>query len=317
MRILIIGAGVTGSIYASFLINARTKLEKRLKESVDIKILARGETYKKIKENGLKIRHHIQDIITIDQIPVINSLETKDRYDYILIFLRKNQISGLLPDLSVNSSKNFVFIGNNGTGADDIKNSISPNKLILGFPGVGGVKEGDTICSVHKKKPTITLGAVVSRQGKPAGKLRRIMRISGINAKGCSNMDSWLKYHIALVSPVANAIYFDGGDNITLSRNNDILKVMVRAIKEGYIALRSLNYPVKPAKLMTMMILPEYIIRGKLKKLLSSEMGKLVIDDHCKAAPEEMKEIADEFQLIIRDSSTEKENLQKLYEQKI
>ena len=41
MRLLIIGAGVTGSIYASYLINAKKKLEHKLKEQVDIKILAR------------------------------------------------------------------------------------------------------------------------------------------------------------------------------------------------------------------------------------------------------------------------------------
>jgi len=315
MRILIIGAGVTGSIYASFLINSRNKLEKRLKESVEITILARGETYKRIKENGLKIRHYLQNVITIDQIPVIKSLETKDTYDYILIFLRKNQIAGLLPDLSSNNSKNFVFIGNSGTGADQIKKYISPAKIILGFPGVGGVIEKGMICSVHKNKPDITIGTLNRKQGKPVRKLRKAMRVSGIKVKGCNNMDSWLKYHIALVSPVANAIYYDGGDNISLSRNSEVLKIMVRAVKEGYKALKSLKYPVKPAKLMVMMVMPDYIIRGKLKKILSSELGKLVIYDHCKAAPEEMKLIADEFQSIIQDSLKEKENLLKLYEQ--
>ena len=112
MRILIIGAGVTGSLYASFLINAKKKLEKRLKEPVEIKILARGETFRKINDNGLKIQHHIQNIITIDQIPVIKTLDNKDTYDYILIFLRKTQIKDLLPDLASNNSRNFAFVGN-------------------------------------------------------------------------------------------------------------------------------------------------------------------------------------------------------------
>lgn len=317
MRILIIGAGVTGSIYASFLVNARKQLEKRLKESVEIKILVRGETYNRIKENGLKIRHHVQDIITIDQIPVIKFLGNQDSYDYVLIFLRKNQIAGLLPDITANNSKNFVFVGNNGTGVEHLKKSINPNKIILGFPGVGGMRENDTICSVHKSKPLITLGAYNNKRRKPLRKLRKIMRISGINVKRSRNMNSWLKYHLALVSPVANAIYFDGGDNISLSRNSEVLTIMINAIREGYKALRSLKYPVKPAKLVIMMMFPDFLIKGKLKKLLSSDMGKLLIYNHCKVAPDEMKEIAHEFQTIINDSPAEKENLLKLYEQMI
>lgn len=317
MRILVIGAGVTGSLYASYLISNRKRLEKRLREEVEIKILARGETYRKIKENGLKIRHHIQKIITIDQIPVINTLENKDAYDYVLIFLRKTQINHLLPDLASNNSKNFAFIGNNGTGAEEIKKYLAMNKIILGFPGVGGAREGDAIRSVHKNKLPLTLGAANQNSSKAMRKLLRILRLSGIAARGCRNMDSWLKYHIALVSPLANALTIDGGDNVALSRNDDSIKIVVNAIREGYSALRELKYPVKPAKLMTMMLMPDYVIRGKLKKLLSSEMGKLLIYDHCKAAPEEVKAIADEFQFIIHASSKQKENLQKLYQQMV
>ncbi len=317
MRILIIGAGVTGSIYASFLASNKNKLEKRLKESVEIKILAKGETSKTITENGLKIKHHLQSIITIDQISVIKSLGSKDIYDYILIFLRKTQIESLLPDLAANNSKNFVFVGNNGTGIEHLKKSVSPGKIILGFPLVGGVKEGETIRSVHKNKPPIVLGAANSTQNKSVRKLKKILRVSGIAPKSSSNMDSWLKYHIALVSPLANAIYANGGDSSSLAQNKELLKVTTSAIREGYNALRELKYPVKPSILMIQMILPDYIIRGKLKMLLSSELGKLLVEDHCKAAPEEMKKIAREFQQVISRSSNGKENLHKLYEQMI
>lgn len=317
MRILIIGAGVTGSIYASFLANNRNKLEKRLKESVEIKILARGETSKKITENGLKIKHHLQNIITIDQISVIKTLGNKDRYDYVLIFLRKTQLESLLPDLTSNNSKNFVFIGNNGTGIDHLKKSIPPRKIILGFPRVGGVKEGDTIRSVHKNRPPIVLGATNPTQQKLMRRLKKILRVSGITPKRSSNMDSWLKYHIALVSPLAYAIYADGGDSSSLSQNTELLKITTSAIREGYKALRELKYPVKPSILMIKMILPDCVIRAKLKRLLSSELGKLLIENHCNAAPEEIEVIAMEFQQLISNSSNEKKNLQMLYEQMI
>jgi len=316
MRILIIGAGVTGSIYASFLINAKDKLEQKLKEQVDIKILARGETYTRINEHGLKIKHHIQNITTIDQIPVIKTLETKDIYDYVLIFLRKTQVASLLPDIAINQSKHFVFLGNNGTGTEEYSKSISNNKIVLGFPGVGGKREDDVIVSVHRDKPPVTIGAVSAQSRQKVRRLAKILRIAKIKVDLSNNIDSWLKYHIALVSPIANGIYYDGGDNYTLAENNDVLKMIVKAIREGHVALRSLKFPAKPAKLMLMMLFPDFLIKGKIKKLLSTETGRLVTYEHCMAAPEEMLEMTNEFKSIIADSPIPIDNIEKLFEQK-
>ena len=91
---------------------------------------------------------------------------------------------------------------------------------------------------------------------------------------------------------------------------------MVKAIREGYVSLRSLKFPVKPAKLMLMMLFPDFLIKGKVKKLLSSEMGRLVTYEHCMAAPEEMIEMAEEFKTIISDSSVQIDNIEKLSQQK-
>jgi len=313
MRILIIGAGVTGSVYASYLITSKSRLQKKLKEDVEIKILARGEWYKKIKENGLKINHHIQKYTSIDQIPVINTLDSGDKYDFVLIFLRKTQVDDLIPDLAMNTSKNFVFIGNNGDGAEIYRKSIKLNKIILGFPGVGGSRENDHVNSVHGNKPLLTIGSGNNKNRKPVGQLKKILKLSKIKTVYCSNMDSWLKYHIALVSPIAAAIYYNGKDNVSLSRNNKILVIMVRAIREGFKSLLSLNYPVKPLKLFFMMAFPDFIIKNKIKKLLSSEMGKLLVYDHCHAAPEEMEGISMELLSILKNSTVKKDNLDKLF----
>ena len=313
MRILIIGAGVTGSVYASQFMISKNKLEKKLKTPVEIKLLARGSSYKKIKNNGLRINHHLQKIITIDQIPVIDTLEAGDQYDFVLIFLRKTQVKVLLPLLSKNNSLNFVFIGNNGTGIDDYCNSISKQKIILGFPGVGGYREENKIYAVHKIKPQLTIGAAETRNRKTVRKLKKILKISRIHTITSNNMDSWLKYHIAIVSPLANAIYFDGGDNFSLSQNNEVLKIMTKAIREGYRSLKQLKYPVKPAKLILLMAFPDIFLKRKLQKFLASPMGKLLAFDHCQAAPDEMEEIAGEFQNIINQSSMKRENLDTLY----
>ena len=148
---------------------------------------------------------------------MIQTLETKDIYDFVLIFLRRTQVAAILPDIANNQSRHFVFLGNNGTGADEYSHSLSINKIILGFPGVGGKREDDVILSVHKDKPLLTIGAVTPQSRKKVRLLGKILKTAKISVKISNNMDSWLKYHIALVSPIANAIFFDGGDNYSLA----------------------------------------------------------------------------------------------------
>lgn len=312
MRILIIGAGVTGSIFASALVNSRSLLEKKLREKVEIKLLARGETFRRIGDNGLKINHIVQKVITFDSIPVISKLESGDRYDYVLVFLRKTQIKNLLPDLISNKSEYFLFFGNNGTGTEHLKGFHSAEKIALGFAMTGGRREGDTVYSVHGKKPALIFGPAGQDRKKRMGKLKKIMTLSGIKATVTRRMDSWLKYHIALVSPVARAVYLDGGDNRSLADNTELLKTAVKAMKEGIRALKSLKFPVKPLKLRLLVLLPDPFIRHKIKKLLSSDMGRLLVYDHCMAAPEEMDEIAEEFRKIVEKTDLPLVNLHNL-----
>lgn len=315
MRILIIGAGVTGSLFASYLVSNREKLQKKLKEEIGISLLARGETYKRLSENGLKINHVLQNIITIDQVPVIKSLESNDKYDYVLIFLRKTQVEDLLPALSTIRSGVFIFFGNNGTGTEGICPPIPGNKVVLGFAGVGGRKDKDAVYSVHGKKPSLTFG----RTGPDIKKIRLLRKIlisCGIKVKLSRQMDSWLKYHMALVLPLAMALYRDGGDNVSLSRNKELMKQMVKAIREAYNGLRRLKFPVEPFKLRIMLLAPDSLIRQKLTKLLASPTGRLLIYDHTTAAPEEMHELSRQLLSILSDDEVAKENMEDLFRQK-
>lgn len=107
-RILVIGAGTNGSICAAGLFN----------NGIDVTVLARGKRYDELKKQGIIIEQPFTKNQTIAKVPVINSLEPDDSYDYILVVIRKSQVLDLLPALAKNSSPNIVFMSNNlsGTG---------------------------------------------------------------------------------------------------------------------------------------------------------------------------------------------------------
>ena len=72
-RILVIGAGVNGSVCASGLYTA----------GIDATILARGKRYKELQDDGIVIENPFKNTRSVTRVPVIHSLEPQDCYDFI------------------------------------------------------------------------------------------------------------------------------------------------------------------------------------------------------------------------------------------
>ena len=84
MRILIYGAGVIGSFYAS----------RFAKAGLDVTVLARGQRLKELQGHGLwyrgKTRTHKVEVKTISE------LKPNDRYQFIFLTVRENQVEEAL-----------------------------------------------------------------------------------------------------------------------------------------------------------------------------------------------------------------------------
>jgi 2-dehydropantoate 2-reductase len=108
-------------------------------------------------------------------------------------------------------------------------------------------------------------------------------------------MDAWLKTHVALVSPMANALYMMDGNIHQLAHNRESTQLMLRAIREGFQVLHSLDVPITPTRLCVFEIIPEPLMVSLLQRLLDTQYAALIIAHHANAARDEMKHIADEF----------------------
>jgi 2-dehydropantoate 2-reductase len=108
VRILVIGAGVNGSVCAASLYKA----------GINVTVLVRGQRYEELRNNGIIIENSLTHERNITNVPVINTLEPDDIYDYILVIIRQDQIAALLPVLAKNQSSNIIFMVNNLSGAD-------------------------------------------------------------------------------------------------------------------------------------------------------------------------------------------------------
>jgi 2-dehydropantoate 2-reductase len=294
MDILVYGAGVLGSLYAA-----------RLHEAGhEVALLARGQRLVDLREHGVVLENAVTGERTVTQVPTVTALNPDDAYDLVLVIMRKNQVGAILPILAANTqTPNVLFMMNNAAGPGLLVDALGEERVLLGFPGAGGERDGHVIRYVADAgKPYPVVGEI---GGAITPRLLRIADVLGQISSGveCSeNIDAWLKTHAALVSPVANALYMAGGDIYRLAETRDALVLMVRGIREGFNVLSALDVPILPRKYKTLLWLPEPLLVMALKRLLASELAELAIQRHANAARDEMQQLADEFQLLAHEA---------------
>ena len=100
MRVLVFGAGVLGSLYAARL--HRT--------GQDVTLLARGDR-----------------------------LAPDNRYDVVIVLVRKPQLAAVVPTLQANRATPTVLVMvSNAEGPAALSDAIGRGRLVLGFAGAGG-----------------------------------------------------------------------------------------------------------------------------------------------------------------------------------
>lgn len=127
-------------------------------------------------------------------------------------------------------------------------------------------------------------------------------------------MDAWLKYHVALVSPIANAILLTG-DNYQLAKNTDMIRLMIRAVKEGFTVLKRLGYAVTPRRFVILKLLPEWILKILVKKVMNTKRAEIALTGHVLSAVDEMKYLSKEFKDIVDKAGLPTPAIDKLHEE--
>ncbi len=306
MKILVYGAGVLGSLYAA-----------RLEESgQEVTILARGQRLAEIREHGIVLEDVTSGQQTTTPINVAEQLAPENAYDLVVVVMRKTQISAILPILAANQhTPNILFMGNNASGPDEMIKALGRDRVLLGFPGAGGVREKHVIryVVVSGRNQATTFGELDGRTSPRLRGIAHTFKAAGFPVEISKNMDAWLRTHVVKVSPVAYALYMAGGDNHQLARNRDALVLMVKAMREGFQVLRALNIPIVPSKLKIVEWLPAPIVVFLMKLMVNSKEAEITMAGHANAGRDEMKQLADDFKALARATSVPTPAMDSLY----
>ena len=296
MRWLIFGAGVLGSFYA-------VKLRACGHE---VTVLARGRRAEQLRAEGLVVQEYERSCLRA-RVDVIESLHPDAFYDYALVLVRNDQVESVLPSLSANkATPSLVFMSNNLAGPQSLIDVLGHDRVVLGFPGAAGERaaDGSVVATVLPSLiQKTTVGEIDGRASPRIRALAAALKEAGFPTAISSQMDAWLKTHVALVSPIADAFYAAGGDLKSLAASRSRVTAMLHSVRRAFSALRAQDVPVTPAKLRGLELLPVWLLVSACQWALRTSFADLIVARHATVAEEEMAALSEQLHEMVARSA--------------
>lgn len=192
------GAGVLGTLYAA-----------RLSQSgQDVTLLAREQRLGYLQDYALILENIVDGKPDTVRVHIVEELTSQDRYDIVLVIVRKNQVESVLPRLAGNVHvPAFLFFHNNAEGPDAFVTILGRERVLFGFPGASGSLEGGVVRYCLIPQEATTLGEI---GGSIMPRLRRVANVfqqAGFPVCISRHMDAWLRTHAFFITAVAGALY--------------------------------------------------------------------------------------------------------------
>ncbi|MDQ2733964.1 MAG: hypothetical protein M3Y55_03000 [Pseudomonadota bacterium] len=139
MRIVVLGAGVQGTLYG-----VRLALRGH-----DVTFVVRGGRGAELRDQGAVIRDALTSRSDIVNLPVMERLTANTVADICLVAVRREQIDSALPDLvAAKGVARFLIMVNHANGSEALYAALGRQRVILGFPGAaGGIEMAWTVTS--------------------------------------------------------------------------------------------------------------------------------------------------------------------------
>ena len=286
MRILIVGAGVIGSVYGARL----------LERGHEVVVLARGDRLTELQEHGLILEDAERGQRTVLPVPVVEGVTAQDRYDLVLAPVRRDQLRGIVPVVRKLCDGADVLVFGNATGlCNELRESLG-ERVLFGFPAAGGTRDGRVVRYVLIRQQKTMLGEPDGRDSSRLRSLCEVFAEAGFPTSISRNVAGWLNAHSAFVVPIAYALYRFDTDAARLATDRSTLLQMVRATRQAFRALQAAGEADIPANLKILYLrMPEGFAVGYWRRVLAGPRGELWFAAHSRAAPEEMAALAAEL----------------------
>lgn len=279
MRLLIYGAGVIGSLYAMLL----------KKAGFDVSIYARGRRLAVLKSRGLL--YYENNKLRKSKVKVLKELKRDDKYDFIFLTVRENQLYTALEELKYNNSDIVTMVNS----IDDYRNwegICGKGRIIPAFPGAGGSIRNDILDAALTPsfvQPT-TFGKISREKTVRINKLAGIFKKAKIPYKIVDDMHLWQICHLAMVVPIADA-YYEAKYPKRAGYEHKLMLKTAKRLKRNFNFIKLWHGRVLPRKFNIFLYAPTWLLATVIAFIFRSSFAYKFMYRHSMKAKDEMKNL--------------------------
>jgi 2-dehydropantoate 2-reductase len=194
-----------------------------------------------------------------------------------------------------------LFFGNTAGRQPELTAALG-NHALFGFPAAGGIQDGPAVRYVLISQQKSMVGEPDGTTTSRVRQIRDVLSEAGFSTRISANIGNWQLGHTAFIVPLAFALYRVGVDAARLAADPGTMRLMVIATRQAFAALRSAGNTEIPTKPRFLYRLPNVFVVAYWRRVLASPRGELWFAAHSRAAPEEMRSLAEQLQAALRRS---------------
>lgn len=239
MRILVIGAGAIGSVYAARLQEANN----------DVTLLARDRRAKEIKRAGVILEEAASGLYERTPMRVIEVLPDDETFDLTLVTVPRTDLASVLKSLANHQGTPAIVVMTPvACGEAEVVEALGSHRAFLSLTGVRARQDGRVtryVISPASVQAT-AIGEPGGRRSREIETIAILLEHAGFPVDIRPDIDGVLKSYAAWVVPVAAALRLAGSDHKRFARTTDAVVMMVRARRECHKVIHALDVEVVP-----------------------------------------------------------------------
>ena len=287
MRIVVLGAGVQGTVFAVRLAMA----------GHEVTLVSRPERAIELGREGATIQDVKTGRIASKALPVLETLPPGFAAEMCLVTVRREQIEAALPDLAqATAIPRVVFLVNHANGSAGLRSLLGQSRTVLAFPGIAGDRVGGIVryLDIPQQRTVVE---------EAAHDVVTLFREAGFAVDSVRDMDAWLQRHAVFITAIAGALCEHGCDALRLAQNPDAVRRFILAVREGWTAQDRARVGAAPLMLRAILCwVPLPLSTKYWSRLLGSPRGDLYFARHVRHAPAEMAALAQDVRSFLAEA---------------
>ncbi|WP_460516783.1 ketopantoate reductase family protein [Humibacter antri] len=270
MRIVVVGAGVIGSVFAARLRDAGN----------DVVMVARGRRLATLTADGLRVRHGRH--VLRPEVELSSAPRTLPEAALIVVAVRANQLDSVLGLLETSPGATVLFLQHLGAAASNVLDRVGAERTVLAFPGVGGLIHEDGVVEYVEIGAQSTTFDTFAQRGSV---VERIIASTGLRTTLERDIGGWYATHEVFVACMGAGILSCGGNAEALAQNAAQLRTVVSAVREGFAALDTQGVRVTPNAIRVLFSgAPRWFAAAYWRHALRGPIGTMALAPHFRAS---------------------------------